>query len=28
MRLEDEEMNVRREVGAVLATPREGMNAD
>jgi hypothetical protein len=28
MRLEDEEMNVRREVAAVLATPRESLNAD
>jgi len=25
--LEDEEMDVRREVGAVLAGPREGLNA-
>ena len=28
MRLEDEEMDVRREVAAVLATVREGLNAD
>lgn len=28
MRLEDEEMDVRRDVAAVLATVREGLNAD